>query len=115
MDKKDLRDRITIIPIGNLSGSGILDDVNFIVAAAGLLNAKRFESGDYPGESLRENSKMLLVDHLDSIFDNIDRLGDSPSEIIDKILISTVMEIKRIDFSDVQAYKSRQRAFLKSL
>jgi hypothetical protein len=115
VNKNEIIGRITLIPLSNIPDNGTLNDIHFIIAALGLLNAERFLSGDYPGESFPEASGLYLVEYLDTIFENILSLGGEPSEIIRKILSLAVMEIKRVDFSEVTKYKARQKAFRKSL
>jgi len=113
---EDLVNRVTVLPVDNIPANGILDDVYYVVAAKGILNAKRYEAGDYgDGTKMPEDAQDRLVGFLSTLFDDVKKLGSTPIEILNAILSGTILRIKPIDFQNIQEYRDRQKDLLTAL
>jgi hypothetical protein len=115
VDREDLEGRFTVIPLTGISGKTLMKCAHLIIAACGILNARRFASGEYPGENLTSEQAVRLAALLKLLFANIDELGEKPLAIVRNVLSGAVLRVRKLDLTEISDYRDRQEAFLRAL
>ena len=109
-----LEDYITIILVGDVPESGVIDNVMHIVLAKALLNYERIDVADYGEEALGRLARLIgtLVDKDDEFI----ALSRDPEKLIEKIINGgIILRVKRIDFKEIQEWKAMQDEVLRAL
>ena len=112
--RQNLIGRTTVLSLEAIPSHGLLDDANLVLGSKGLLNAKRYEANEYPGETLSPEAELRLVDFLSTIFD-LSNMGKDAREIIRKILLGATVKIRPINLQTIREYQDRTNEVMRAL